>query len=255
MNNQTGKARAFADLHRKGEPLVLHNIWDAGSAKAAEEAGAAAIATGSWSVAAAQGYPDGEQIPLELLMTIVERIVAMVTLPVSVDIEGGYGTDPATLSKTVERVMDTGAIGINFEDGMIGGEGMHSTEFQCTRIRAIRQVADNRKLPFFINARTDLFLNEKNPAEHAALLDEAIARGLAYHDAGASGLFVPGLIDETLVARLCDALPMPVNVMMMDGAPSPVRLAALGVARISHGPLPYVVTMQGLRDFMTGTSY
>lgn len=254
MNAQADRARAFAEAHRKGRPIVLYNIWDAGSAKTAADAGVVAVATGSWSVAAAQGYPDGEQIPLDLLMIIVERIVSTVDVPVSVDIEGGYGPEPSTVSRTTERVLDAGAVGINFEDRIVQGNRLYSTGNQAARIRVIRQVADARQMPLYINARTDLFLNSKNEAEHPALLKDAISRADAYRDAGASGFFAPGLIDEALIAELCDASPLPVNIMMQEGAPSPRVLADLGVSRISHGPLPYVRTMQTFRDSITGHS-
>lgn len=250
MNSQARKARAFAAKHVKGKPLVLHNIWDAGSAKAAAEAGAVAVATGSWSVAAAQGYPDGEKIPLTLLTTIVERIVATVDLPVSVDIEGGYGRDTSTVRRTIERVIDAGAIGINFEDQVVGSDGLYSVDEQATKIKAIRQTAETKEVPLFINARTDLFLQSESASEHPVLLKEAIVRAHAYQDAGASGLFVPGLIDDALISELCDVSPLPVNIMMMEGAPSPTQLAELGVSRISYGPMPFVVTMQAFRDFV-----
>lgn len=250
MNAQTGKAQAFKASHVKGKPLVLHNIWDAGTARVAMEAGASAVATGSWSVAAAQGYPDGEKIPLDLLITILERIVATVDIPVSVDIEGGYGRDAETLRQTTERVITAGAIGINFEDQVVGSKTLYSIDEQAGRIQAIRQAAEECSLPLFINARTDLFLQSGNAAEHPALLQDALVRARAYHDAGASGLFVPGLIDETLIAELCDATPLPVNIMMVSNAPSITRLAELGVSRISHGPLPYVKLMQELRSML-----
>lgn len=250
MNSQASQAQAFAAKHVKGEPLVLHNIWDAGSAKVAEEAGAVAVATGSWSVAAAQGYPDGEKIPLDLLITIVKRIVTAVNLPVSIDIEGGYGRDTSTVSRTIERVIDAGAVGINFEDQIVGSDGLYSVDEQTVRIKAIRQTAEAKEVPLFVNARTDLFLKSKNASEHPVLLKEAIARAHAYRDAGASGFFAPGLMDEALIAELCGGSPLPVNIMMMEGSPSPTQLAELGVSRISYGPMPFVVTMQAFRNFV-----
>lgn len=249
MNASAEKARAFAALHVKGNPLVLHNIWDAGSAKAVADAGARAIATGSWSVAAAQGYTDGENIPLDLVAGIVSRITATVALPVSVDIEGGYGRHAGALRETIERVIAAGAIGINFEDQVVGGSGIYCVEEQAARIRAIRETAQATGMPLFINARTDLFLEADSRSAHPALIEDAIERAKAYHAAGASGFFVPGLIDEGLIARLCETSPLPVNIMMMDGAPSMSGLAGLGVSRISYGPLPFVVAMKKLQEF------
>lgn len=237
--NQSEKANHFATLHVPGDPLVLTNIWDAGSALSVAGAGAQAIATGSWSVAAAQGYPDGEQLPLELLLQIAVRIVAVTALPVSIDFEGGYATTPGELRDTVRRLLDTGAVGINFEDQIVGGEGLYGIDEQAERIAAIRQTAEDAGVKLFINARTDLFLKEKDAARHASLVDQALERGRRYAAAGASGFFVPGLSDPDLIARVCREAPLPVNVMRPGAAPSRGELGKLGVARISVGPAPY----------------
>lgn len=245
---QTEKARSFADLHVKGDPLVLYNIWDAGSARAVRDAGAAALATGSWSVAAAQGFDDGEAIPLALVETIVRRITASVDLPLTVDFEGGYAEDAERVASNVERIIKAGAVGVNFEDRIVGKSGLYGVEQQSRRIRALRRKADDLGVPLFINARTDLFLAASDPSEHAALIAGAEERAAAYAEAGASGFFAPGLANEELVARLCKASAIPVNIMVMSGAPSVERLAELGVARISYGPIPYAATMAALKD-------
>lgn len=249
--DQTGKARAFAALHAKGDPLILYNIWDAGSAKAVAEAGASAIATGSWSVAAAQGFEDGQKIPLELLCTLVQRIVEAVDLPVTVDIEGGYGTRPEEVAQTAERVIGTGAVGINFEDQIVGGEGLYGVAEQAERIAAIRQRADRLGLPLFINARTDLFLKQRDRSLHPGLLAAAEERAKAYEEAGANGFFAPGLLDDELIAALCEATALPLNILLFDQAPPAARLAEIGVRRISHGPLPYRSAMARLREVAT----
>ena len=253
MDRQIDKARQFAALHVRGAPLVLYNAWDAGSAKAIAEAGARAIATGSWSLAAAQGYDDGEAIPLEAVDRIVRRIAASVDLPVSVDVEGGYASDPDAVARNIERIVAAGAIGINLEDGVIGSPGpaLHGIDLQCARIRAIRQMADERGLPLFINARTDLFLQAVGLAQHGTRLGEAVERAAAYAGAGASGFFVPGLATEHLIGTVCDASPLPVNIMMRAGVPSVARLAELGVSRVSHGPAPYRAAMAWLQEQAT----
>lgn len=243
---QAEKARAFARLHIPGDPVVLYNIWDAGGAKAVAEAGAKAIATGSWSVAAAQGYPDGEALPLDLLLTIVRRIVAAVELPVTVDFEGAYAQAPDRAAANVVRLIDAGAIGINFEDQVVGGDGLYAMAVQAERIAAIRRVSAD--LPLFINARTDLFLKEPDRGAHAALVAEAIDRAAAYAGAGASGFFVPGLVDAGLIGRICEAVALPVNVMKMRDGPSNRDLASLGVARISHGPGPCRAALADLAE-------
>lgn len=237
------RQRAFAALHISGDPLVLFNIWDAGSARAVAEAGAQALATGSWSVAAAHGFDDAEDLPLDLAIANLERIVTATDLPVTLDFEGGYATAPEDVAANVVLVVNAGAVGVNFEDRVIGGEGVHATVEQCSRIVAIRAIAGDG---FFINARTDLFLQS---AHHdSALLDAAIERASAYAEAGASGFFAPGLANKASIARLCEASPLPVNIMAFAGAPERARLADLGVARISHGPGPYRQAMAALTE-------
>ena len=245
---QARKARDFAGLHVAGDPLVLYNIWDAGGAKAVAEAGAKAIATGSWSVAAAHGHPDGQAIPLDLVLQIVSRIAAAVDLPVTVDFEGAYAEAPEDVAANTARLIGTGAVGINFEDQVVGGSGLHTVEAQRNRVRAVRQAAQAADMPLFINARTDLFLKETDRGRHDGLVAEAKDREAAYADAGANGFFVPGLVDPDLIGAICEASTLPVNVMMMVGAPSAAALASLGVARISHGPGPYVEAMAGLTN-------
>ena len=230
----------FRGLHVKGDPLVLYNLWDAGSAKAVAGAGARALATGSWSVAAAQGYDDGESLPLDLLLTLVGRIAATVPLPLSVDFEGAYAVEPEAVAANVGRVLAAGAVGINFEDGVPGGDEIHPLSLQVQRVAAARSAGD-----FFLNARTDIFLKAP-PQTHAGLVGEALDRGHAYAEAGADGFFVPGLADRDLLARVCAACPLPVNVMMTEALGPVATLAATGVARISFGPTPYRLTMADL---------
>lgn len=244
--DQTDKARQLQRLHVPGEPLVLFNIWDAGGAKALEETGVSAIATGSWSVAAAQGYADGEQIPLELVERIVERICAATTVPVTVDFEGGYASAPEAVAINVQRIVSAGAVGINFEDQVVAGTGLHDIALQSRRIAAIRASAGD--LPLFINARTDLFLQAKPETDHAALIPETMERADAYASAGASGLFLPGLVDPDLIAQMCAYTELPVNIMMKPGAAAVAELAQLGVARVSFGPGPYFQSIAGLKE-------
>ncbi|MBV8147252.1 MAG: isocitrate lyase/phosphoenolpyruvate mutase family protein [Gammaproteobacteria bacterium] len=243
--NQLDKAKRFAQLHVKGSPLLLYNAWDAGSAKAVMSAGAKAVATSSWAVAAAQGYSDGEDAPVELVEEIVGRITAVVDGPVSVDFEGGYSEDEAGLSENVTRLVKLGVIGVNFEDRVVRGEGLYAIDRQAQRIAAIRTAAQQAGVPLFINARTDLFLGRGTP-DPADSVAPALERALAYAAAGASGFFIPGLKDEALIGRISDGVDVPVNVMIMSGAPSVQRLSELGVARISWGNIPYVEAMAGL---------
>ncbi|MEX0318038.1 MAG: isocitrate lyase/phosphoenolpyruvate mutase family protein [Ruegeria sp.] len=245
---QSYKARAFAALHQPGTPLIFYNAWDAGSAQAVAKAGAAAIATGSWSLARAQGYGDGEEIPLEFAVQILERIVASVELPVSFDFEAGYAQDPEALARNIEQVLAAGAVGVNFEDRVIGGTELRPVEAQAQRIATLRGVADTMGVPLFINARTDVFFQGSKPDDHAGLMDEAKSRAAAYADARADGIFVPGLVTPELIGDFCTDAALPVNIMQIGQAPAHATLAELGVARISHGPAPYLAAMSGVTD-------
>lgn len=248
MTTQREKAEIFRDLHIKGNPLILFNIWDAGSAKAIEEAGAKAIATGSWSVAAANGFGDGEKLPLDFALANLERIVNSVNAPVTIDFEGGYATDNEQLKENIKKVIAAGAIGINFEDQIVGGEGLYTIDEQCRRIEAVREAAEQESLPLFINARTDVFL-KTYPAKHdETQLDEVIRRATAYAKAGASGLFAPGLRDTGFIKKLCEVSPIPVNLMVLPDTPPNEELAKLGVARISYGPGPYRQMTEALKE-------
>lgn len=244
MATSSDKARAFAALHRPGDPVILYNSWDAGSAKAVAEAGAKAIATGSASVAAAHGFHDAEALPLELALANSARVVEAVELPVTIDFEGAYAVEPDGVAANMKRLAETGAIGCNFEDQVIGGEGLHPVAAQAARIAAARAAVG---ADFFVNARTDIFLKAKPDTHDGARVDEALERARAYAEAGASGFFVPGLIDLDLLARLCAASPLPVNFMAFPGAPEAGPVAAAGVARISHGPFPYRLAMKALK--------
>lgn len=241
----TAKFDRFAALHVPRAPLVLFNIWDAGSAKAVAAAGAKAIATGSASVAMAAGFADGEAVPLDLVLDNAARIVAAVDLSVTIDFEGGYAVDPAEVGRNAARLAATGAVGCNFEDQVVGGAGIHPCAFQAERIAAIRAATGSA---FFINARTDIFLQAKPDTHDEAKADVAIERAHAYAKAGASGLFVPGLANLELLARVCWESPLPVNFMAFPGAPDAKAVAEAGVARISHGPFPYRAAMKGLED-------
>lgn len=230
------KREAFAALHTPGDPLLLYNIWDVGSAVAVAGAGAGALATGSRSLAGALGFDDGEQIPFNLLLDSVRRIAAAVELPLTVDFEGGFAADPVRLADHARYLAEAGAVGCNFEDQRIGGEGLHPMEEQAQRVAAVASAG------LLVNARTDVFLQPmlagRDPNDRA-LLPEAVDRAAAYKDAGAECFFAPSLSDLGLIAELCERSPLPVNVMMRPGMPSVAELAGAGVARISWGPGPW----------------
>jgi 2-methylisocitrate lyase-like PEP mutase family enzyme len=245
MAEQGEKARAFAALHRPRDPVVLFNAWDAGSARVVAEAGAKAIATGSASVAAAHGFQDAETLPLDVVLANSARVVRSVDLPVTIDFEGAYAAEPDGVAANMGRLAETGAVGCNFEDQVIGGEGLHTVEVQTARIRAARSAVGP---DFFINARTDIFLKTRAATHPPSSIEEAIARARAYAEAGASGFFVPGLVDLDQLAQICAASPLPVNFMAFPGAPEAGAVADAGVARISHGPFPHKLAMQALKE-------
>ncbi|WBY06280.1 isocitrate lyase/phosphoenolpyruvate mutase family protein [Sphingomonas sp. 7/4-4] len=239
------KFETFAALHVPGNPLILFNVWDAGSAKVAARAGAKAIATGSASVATAHGVSDAEGLPLALALANAERIVAGVEVPVTIDFEGGYAVEEEALAGNMAALAATGAVGCNFEDQVIGGEGIHPIHMQAQRIAAARRGAGP---DFFINARTDIFLQAKPDTHDQAKADAAIERARAYAEAGASGFFVPGLANLELLAKVCAASPLPVNFMAFPGAPSAKAVAETGIARISHGPFPHMLALKAFED-------
>jgi 2-methylisocitrate lyase-like PEP mutase family enzyme len=230
------RARALRALHRPGDPLVLANVWDAASARTvASVPGCRAVATASWSIAAAHGVADGERIDRDLMLAAVARIVAAVDVPVTADLEGGYGDTPADVAETVARAIAVGAVGANLEDRL------RPVAEQAAIVAAVRERADREGVPFVINARTDEFLHG------GRLLDEAVRRGRAYRDAGADCVFVPGLLDPALIARLVADVDAPINVLAGAAAPPLAALAAAGVARVSFGPGPMGVAYAALR--------
>ena len=239
MTQQNDKAATFHSLHEKGNPVVLFNIWDVGSANTVAGAGAKAIATGSAPVAMANGFADGEQIPLSFALDNVSRIVSAVDLPVSLDFEGAYGVTPEAVAGNISRALQTGVVGFNFEDQIVGDTGLYDLDVQSKRVAAVKGACQAAGINAFINARTDIFLKAKSDTHCESMLEEAISRGKAYEKAGASGFFVPGLIDEAMIGRLCEEVTLPINIIALPGAPANSRLAELGAARISHGPVPY----------------
>ena len=250
--NQSEKSILFAQMHRKGQPLLLYNIWDAGSALAVvsteKKTGATALATSSWAVAAAHGFEDGQLMPRDFMLAITQRIAACVTVPVTADFEGGYAVSPLDIEGSTAALLATGIAGLNFEDQVVGGAGLYSISTQVPRIAAVRAACLRASVPTFINARTDLFLQQVDNGQHAGLIEQAIASARAYQDAGADGFFVPGLKDKRLIGRLCAALEMPVNIML-DAPLTPIDLeTGCNVARISVGPLGYQLACKDLAN-------
>jgi 2-methylisocitrate lyase-like PEP mutase family enzyme len=234
---------SFAALHVPGDPVILYNIWDPGSAKAVAAAGAKALATGSHPVGDASGFGDAQQVPLDYVFDNARRIVNAVELPLTVDFEGAYSIDPDEGAANVAQLAGTGAVGCNFEDQVVGGEGLHPLDLQVRRIAAIREAVGDQ---FYINARTDLFLKTQNYDD--ALIDQVVERGKAFAAAGASGFFVPRLSEPNQIERVVREVPLPLNVIAFPGAPDKKVWADAGVARISHGPFPHRALMAKLTE-------
>jgi 2-methylisocitrate lyase-like PEP mutase family enzyme len=231
--SQHAKAATLRSLHEDGI-FVLPNAWDAGSAAMIAAAGALVIATTSAGVSWSLGRPDGQNLSREEAVDAIARIAATVGLPVTADVEGGYGRAPDAVAATVTAVIGAGAVGINLEDSGAPGGGLFDAVAQAGRIRAARAAAAAAGLPeLVINARTDVFLFAIGEPE--GRLDDVLARASAYAEAGADSLFVPGLLDLGTLAELTRKVSLPVNVMAGPGAPDVAALRAAGVRRVSLG--------------------
>ena len=231
--SQHAKAATLRSLHEDGI-FVLPNAWDAGSAAMIAAAGATVIATTSAGVSWSLGRPDGQNLSREEAVDAIARIAATVGLPVTADVEGGYGCAPDAVAATVTAVIGAGVVGINLEDSGAPGGGLFDAAAQAGRIRAARAAAAAAGLPeLVINARTDVFLFAIGEPE--GRLDDVLARASAYAEAGADSLFVPGLLDLGTLAELTRKVSLPVNVMAGPGAPDVAALRAAGVRRVSLG--------------------
>ncbi|MEO9635865.1 MAG: isocitrate lyase/phosphoenolpyruvate mutase family protein [Parasphingorhabdus sp.] len=236
------KVQSFGDLHIPGNPLILVNIWDAGSAKAVAAAGAKALATGSYGVAGAQGIADGEAFPLDDAMINLEHIAAVTDLPISIDLEAGYGDDSGRVRQSAQRAYDAGASGINMEDRMPGEDPLLAPEVFAERLAAAASSG------LWVNARCDVFRGQSAEENGEALVAQVLERANIYADAGAGSLFVPFLSDAVCIGTICEASPLPVNILRAPDGPDHKALAGLGVARISHGHQSWAAAM----DWLTG---
>ncbi|HJP79195.1 MAG TPA: isocitrate lyase/phosphoenolpyruvate mutase family protein [Pseudonocardiaceae bacterium] len=254
MTEQLEHAKTFAALHKAGEPLLLPNAWDAASAVVIAGAGAAAIATTSAGLAWSLGVPDGADLGAERNAEAVARIVAAVDLPVSADIEAGYGESPEAVAATVTAVVQAGAVGVNIEDRI--GSTLLEPAAQADRLIAAREAAQRLGILLWINARTDIYLaGIGEPQERPGLTEE---RANAYAAAGADSLFVPGLVDTGVLGKLSEG-PVPISVMAWPGAPSVAEFAAAGAVRISLGSgiaqAAYAVAARATKELLASGTY
>ncbi len=249
-DTQRAKAEAFRAMHDRSRILVLPNAWDAMSARVIEDAGARAIATTSAGVAFSVGYPDGETIPRDEMISAIARIARVVSVPVSADIESGFAHDARELAETVRRVIDAGAVGINLEDQVHGGNPrLYDLDVAIDRVRAAREAADSNGVPLVINARTDVYL--LGIGEPDSRFDHAVRRANAYRKAGADCLFIPAVTRATDIERIVAALDGPLNVLAFPGIPTIPELERLGVARLSVGTRLTLGAMSLLKKTVT----
>lgn len=224
MNN----AQIFKELHTNpGKPLVLPNIWDAGGARIVESLGAKAVATTSAGVAWSQGYPDGNHMPALFLARLAEQIVNTVKIPVSIDFEAGYSSDPAVVAENLRPLLSAGISGINIEDGT------DAPPVLAGKIEAIKRLASSMGIDVFVNARTDVYLQDLVADDRK--VPETLSRAALYRSAGADGLFVPGLTDAAHIAKITEGTELPVNLMSSAELPKLDSLAKLNVRRLSAG--------------------
>jgi 2-methylisocitrate lyase-like PEP mutase family enzyme len=239
---QQHKAHVFRTLHRGPKVLLLPNVWDVASARVIEEAGYPAIATTSAGIAFSLGYPDGEKISREEMLAQVARIARALKVPVTADVEAGYGSRPEDAAKTAQAVIDAGAVGMNFEDGTNDAQHpLADLSLQLEKIRAVRETALKAGVLLVLNARTDVYLAEVGAPE--TRYDATVHRLLAYRDAGADCVFAPGLRDPQTISRLVRDVQCPLNILAGPGSPSVVELEKLGVARVSLGSGPMRATL------------
>ena len=248
IRNQAELARQFLELHRGPKILVLPNAWDVASARVFEDAGFPAIGTTSAGVAFSLGYPDGQKIPREEMLAAVRRIAEAVEVPVTADVEAGFGSTPEEVAGTAQAVIAAGAVGMNLEDGAEEKPGsVADVNLQKEIIQAVLEVVEGAGVPFVLNARTDIFLYGIGPAE--TRLECAIDRLNAYRAAGAQSLFAPGVKDAETIAQLARGVEGPLNILATVGTPPVAELQRLGVARVSVGSGPMRATL-GFLDRM-----
>lgn len=232
---QIEKAHLIKQLHIYGDLIVLPNIWDPLGAIMLERLGYPVIATASASIAFSNGYPDGEQISFKHLLLILQKIVQSVKVPVTADIESGYAENNTILKENIKRLIDTGIVGINFEDNHHAGEKLISIEDQCGKIKIIRQAAAEMGIPLFINARTDVLL-KANQLTDEEKLTEVLRRGKAYKDAGADCFYPILLKKKEDIVTVIKAVNLPINILLLPGIPDFETLKNIGLSRISLGP-------------------
>jgi 2-methylisocitrate lyase-like PEP mutase family enzyme len=234
-NFQLQKEKLFHQLHHNNGLLILPNVWNPLTARLLEETGYKAVATASASIAFANGYQDGEKIPFEELIVILQKIVKSVKIPVTADVESGYAENNSVLKENIKRLIGTGIAGINFEDSHHDEQKLFSKEEQSEKINVIKTTASENGSNLFINARTDVFIKQDHLSKEEKLA-EAIERGKAYKVAGADGFYPIFLKEKESIQTVMKEVLLPVNILMVPGIPDFFKLKEIGLARISLGP-------------------
>jgi 2-methylisocitrate lyase-like PEP mutase family enzyme len=242
-------AGTLRDLHQRGNPLVLPNVWDAATAGLVAEAGFPVVATSSSAVANSLGFPDGEQSPADEIFAAIRRIAKAVELPVTADVEAGYGLSAEDL---VAGLLKAGAVGLNLEDTDHAAGGVRTPEWQAERLARVRTAADDAGVPLVINARVDAFIRTGDPDQHAAVFADAVERAKHYRDAGADCVYPIALADRALIAEFVRQVDCPVNIMLKPTTPTVGELGALGVARVSLATGVWQASLRAVRDLLAG---
>lgn len=232
-DGHTTKANAFRQLHTGTKLLILPNAWDAGSARAIQECGFEAIGTTSAGIAFSNGFPDGQHIPFEYMLSRVRSIVRSVEVPVTVDMENGYSNNPITVEENTRRLLEIGAVGINLEDGCPSQLKLAETEEQIKKIESVKRASFSEGIPLFINARIDTYWLKN--IEQSDRYQETVSRAKVYLEAGADGIFVPGISDLSLMSQLAEVIQAPLNVLAGGQTPSAQAISVTGVSRLSIG--------------------
>lgn len=247
QDSQADKAQRLRKLHHGEQPLVLANVWDVAGAKIIEELGFPAAATASAAISASLGFDDNEEIGRDLMLASVARIAGALEIPVTADLEAGYGPTVGDAIATARGAIEAGAVGLNFEDSAHKDTSvLYDADLQAERIKAIRRSGEALGVPLVINARTDVFFRTELPEEEK--FRESVRRAKIYIEAGADCIYVLGPTEEEVIARLVQAIPAPLNMLALPDAPPIARMAELGVKRISFGPRPMRHAMTAFRQ-------
>jgi len=246
--NQQEKGKQFSQLHHSGKLLVLPDIWDCLGATLLENLGYPAVATASASIAFTNGYDDGEKIPFEDLLSILNKITDRINIPVTADIESGYAENENQLEKNIQQLLETGIVGINIEDTDKKNNSLLPLAFQCQRIKLIKYVAEKHNVPLFINARTDVYTRGKDFNTAETRFEETIKRGLAYKEAGADCFFPLAMHNENEIQKAVRLLQMPINILIIPGVPELNVLHEMGVARVSLGPSFLKIAIRAMKN-------